>query len=137
VAIAVLAVTVGCASTGAPKLLPYTIEAAAASKKPLVVEFYADWCKPCHHFEKHILTDPRVVAVIDRFTFVRYDIETGAGRDAYRRCRGTGIPLLVGIDPSGVVRSLKKGTEFTADEFLEFLSQTYAVLGPQYAAGAR
>ena len=131
-----LAITfaLGCGSTAGstghgPQLLPYAIEAANTSHRPLVVELGATWCKPCHIFAEHVLTDPRVQAALADFTFVQYDIDTPAGSDAIHRCRVSGVPTVVGIDHDGIVRLLKTGTEPTADEFLVFLRQAKTRLG--------
>jgi thioredoxin:protein disulfide reductase len=123
-------VLTACAS--APGWIDDTIAAAAKQKKPLIVEFYARWCKPCRHFEEQILTDPRVQAALANVVFVRYDIEAPAGKDAYARCQGQGIPLVVGIDGQGNIRLAKTGTESTPDEFLQFLGEAQVVLGAAY-----
>ena len=134
IAVLVLAGAVsGCASTGGPRWLAYTVEDAAAQRKPLVVEFYADWCAPCRVFERNVLTEPRVRQMLESVVFVRYDVESAVGRDAYARCRGRGVPLFVGIDTQGVVRLMKRGTGTTADQFLVFLTETQQVLGAQFA----
>jgi thiol:disulfide interchange protein len=117
-----------CASSG-PGWLMTRVDEAAAEKKPLVVEFYATWCKPCRHFEAHILPDPRVQAALAGFVFVRYDIDTTVGRDAYNRCQGKALPMVVGIDAEGVIRLQKVGQEPTADNFLTFLAEAEQVLG--------
>jgi thiol:disulfide interchange protein DsbD len=124
----VLVVFLAACAGGNNGWLDATIQDAAAKRKPLVIEFYARWCKPCTHFEQEILPDPRVQAALADVVFVRYDIETLAGEDAYRRCRGRAIPLVVGIDRDGVVRLAKTGQEQTADEFLSFLAQAKRVL---------
>ena len=123
----------GCATPQQP-WLAYAVDHAAAQKKPLVVEFYASWCKPCKHFEAHILPEPRVQAALGRVVFVRYDIDGETGRDAARRCSARSVPTFVGIDRHGTVKLFKAGTESTADEFLEFLAQTERVLGRQWDA---
>jgi len=118
----------GCATPKQP-WLEIAIEDAASKKKPLVVEFYATWCKPCRHFEEKILPDPRVQDALQGMEFVRYDIDGTTGRNAYDRCGAKGVPTVVGIDRDGRVRLLKTGTELTADEFLNFLAQAKRVLG--------
>lgn len=119
----------GCAPSQAehPWLL-YAIDNAREAHKPLVVELYAEWCKPCHLFASAVLPDPRVQAALRNVMFVRYDIDTPTGRDAMKRCRLRGVPSVVGIDHQGIVRVKKTGTEPTADEFLVFLRQAHQAL---------
>jgi thiol:disulfide interchange protein len=122
-------VLASCGPSGhGPRLLPYAVEEANAAHQPLVVELGATWCKPCRVFETKVLPDPRVQAALRGITFVRYDIDTGAGRDAARRIGTNVVPVVAGIDRDGVVRVFKKGTEQTADNFLEFLREVHAHL---------
>ena len=120
------------ASCGAPAsghgTLPYALEEANAAHQPLVVELGATWCQPCHIFETKVLPDPRVQAALRGITFVRYDIDTGAGRDAQRRIGTHSVPVMAGIDRDGIVRVFKKGTEATPERFLEFLREVHAHL---------
>lgn len=126
-----------CATPDASKaLLPYAIEAAADQHKPLIIELYATWCKPCRVFEEHVLTDPRVQDALRGVLFVRYDIDTGRGRDAMMRTRMRGVPAVVGIDHEGYIRLVKVGTEPTADEFLVFMKQAHQVLDEPPPPGA-
>jgi thiol:disulfide interchange protein len=125
----VLAVLASCGPSGhSPRLLPYALEDANEAHQPLVVELGATWCKPCQIFETQVLPDPRVQAALHGVTFVRYDIDTNAGEDAARRIGTHVVPVMAGIDRTGKVRVFKKGTEQTADNFLEFLREVHAVL---------
>jgi len=101
-----------------------------------VVEFYADWCKPCHVFATSVLPDPRVQQALRDVLFIRYDIDTSTGRDAMQRCRVRGIPAVVGIDHAGFVRVKKTGTEPTADELLVFLRQAHQALAEPRATSS-
>ncbi len=123
------AVLLGSACGASPQRpwLQYAVEDAAAQNKLLIVEFHAEWCKPCKYFEANVLTDPRVQQALDGLIFVRYDIDTPTGRDAYLRCNGRAVPTFVAIDGTGRIRLLKQGAEPTADEFLNFLSQARQV----------
>jgi thiol:disulfide interchange protein len=108
--------------------LEFAIDEAKQTHRPLVVEFYAAWCKPCHVFAESVLPDPRVQAALQNVLFVRYDIDSPTGKNAMRRCQVRGIPSVVGIDHKGFVRLRKTGTEPTADELLVFLRQAHQVL---------
>jgi len=125
-----LLLAVGCAAPQGPSTLEEVVEQAAAQKQPLVIEFYATWCGPCKHFERDILPDPRVQAALAGVTFVRYDVDTPRGQDAFQRCHAQAMPTFVGVDAGGQVRLFKEGTEGSADEFLAFLAQAKRVLAP-------
>jgi thiol:disulfide interchange protein len=116
---------------GGQRTLPYALEDANAAHQPLVVELGATWCKPCHIFETQVLPDPRVQAALKGIMFVRYDIDTGAGRDAQRRLGTNAVPVVAGIDRDGVIRVYKRGTEATPEHFLEFLREVHMVLDHQ------
>lgn len=128
---AILAFASGCAGSSdlSRQLLPYAIDAATDAHKPLIIELSATWCGPCRLFASQVLTDPRVQAALADVMFVRYDIDTPAGRDAMHRCRVRGVPAVLGIDHDGNIRVEKLGTEPTADEFLVFMKQAHQVLG--------
>jgi thiol:disulfide interchange protein len=115
-----------CGPTGhGPRLLPYAVEEANNANQPLVVELGATWCRPCRIFETNVLPDPRVQEALRGVTFVRYDIDTPAGADAARRIGTHAVPVVAGIDREGTVRVFKKGTEQTAENFLEFLREVH------------
>lgn len=119
----------GCGASGnGPRTLPYALEEANDAHQPLVVELGATWCQPCRIFETQVLPDPRVQEALKGITFVRYDIDTMAGEDAARRIGTRVVPVVAGIDRDGNVRVFKKGTEQTADRFLEFLREVHAHL---------
>jgi thiol:disulfide interchange protein DsbD len=42
--------------------------------RPLLVDFYADWCVACHELENKTLTDPKVAAALQGYTLLRIDM---------------------------------------------------------------
>ena len=58
------------------------MEEASSTGKPMILEFYADWCSPCIAMEEGTYPDPRVISEMKDFiaikvdTQVRIDIET-------------------------------------------------------------
>lgn len=50
------------------------VAAAAAQGRPVMLDFYADWCTYCKTMEKEIFPDPRVVSALSDFVLLQADI---------------------------------------------------------------
>jgi thioredoxin:protein disulfide reductase len=56
---------------------PYSSEAfekALAEGKPVVMDFYADWCIPCMELERITFVDPQVIDRLDEFVRLKVDL---------------------------------------------------------------
>ena len=51
-----------------------TITAAKKQHKPILVDFYADWCTSCIMMEKNVLSASDVSAILKQFQLVRVDL---------------------------------------------------------------
>src|SRR5512136_1834234 len=56
---------------------------ARAEGKPVIIDFWADWCVACRELDKVAWSDPRVVAEADRF--VRLKMDGSQDSDAFQR----------------------------------------------------
>jgi thiol:disulfide interchange protein DsbD len=96
---------------------------ARVAGKPVVIDFYADWCLPCKELDQKTFTDAKVMAELDRFVRVKADL-TIAGDEKTKalseQYKIVGVPTIVFLDASGkeVPGSRLTGFE-TPDKFLQ------------------
>jgi hypothetical protein len=86
----------------------YSHEAFARASKtgrPILIDFYADWCLPCRELDRFTFSDPAVLEETRRFVLLKADLtqfesrQVGEIRD---RFDVLGVPTLVFLDGQGV-----------------------------------
>lgn len=80
------------------------IQVLAASGKPVLVDFTADWCVPCHELERFTFTDKRVIAAARDFHTLRVDLTRYDSPEAEQwrtQYEITGVPTIVFLLPDG------------------------------------
>lgn len=99
------------------------LAAARAAGKPVVIDFYADWCLPCKELDEKTFTDPRVVGELDRFVRVKADLtvaEDATTKALTQQYAILGVPTIVFIDAKGNETASARLTGFEpADRFLQ------------------
>jgi len=104
---------------------PYSLEAMASAKdaqRPVLLDFYADWCLPCKELDHRTFADDRVVDLSQRFAMLRLDLTRRQPHqnEILRRYRVRGVPTVIffnskGIELTGLrVEAFVKADDFTA-----------------------
>ena len=80
------------------------VAASVAAGKPVMLDFSADWCVPCHELELNTFSDERVVAAGKQFDRYHVDLTKydSPMAEATRKQYGiTGVPTIVFLDAQG------------------------------------
>lgn len=83
---------------------PAALAAARAAGKPVVIDFYADWCLPCKELDEKTFTHPAVVAESERFVRLKADLTRTGEEDVDRLSKEyaiLGVPTIVFIGADG------------------------------------
>lgn len=86
--------------------LNVAIAEASARGRPVLVDFYADWCVSCKELEHQVFADPRVKPVMQRAVLLRSDVTANDAQDRelMRNLDVVGPPTVVFYDPQGEER---------------------------------
>ena len=104
------------------------LAAAKAANKPVVIDFYADWCLPCKELDEKTFTDPAVVAELDRFVRVKADLtapDDETTKQLTKQYAILGVPTLVFLDAGGNEMAGARLTGFEEPE--KFLARAKSV----------
>ena len=61
--------------------LEQQLAAAESAGRPVLLDFYADWCVECKHLERRTFGDPSVQAALDDFVLLRADVTANDAAD--------------------------------------------------------
>jgi len=93
--------------------------------KPVIIDFYADWCIPCKELDAVTFSNAKVIEESKRFMGFKADMtktvspEVDALRTEYKII---GVPTIILIDAKG--NEVRRFTGFIpADEFLKYLKE--------------
>jgi thiol:disulfide interchange protein DsbD len=105
------------------------LAAALASKKPVLIDFFAEWCGACKELEHDTFTDARVRELSEKFVLLQIDAtDDFPGLDKLKSTYGVmGLPTMVFYDSTGNVRRELTVTGFeNADSFLKKMNGAVA-----------
>jgi len=97
----------------------------AAPGKPVMLDFYADWCVSCKEMEHFTFSDPLVKTQLDRMLLLQVDVtaNTAEHKALLKRFSLFGPPGIIFFDAQGrEVKGLRVIGYQSADRFLKTLS---------------
>lgn len=97
---------------------------AGALGKPVMFDFYADWCVTCKELERYTFSDPAVIAEMDHFVLLKADVTANDADDqALMKHFGIiGPPAILFFDTAGQeIKNYRLVGFKPADAFVEHL----------------
>lgn len=92
---------------------------AKESHSKVVVDVYTDWCGWCKRMDRDVYTDPKVIALSDRFIFLKLDAEDGGQGERFtREMQVRGYPTTVIIDENGRALTSIRGYPRSVEQFV-------------------
>jgi thiol:disulfide interchange protein DsbD len=89
---------------------------ARVENRPVMIDFFADWCVYCKKLESDVFTDDKVAAESRRFVNIRVDADRH--KDIVREHEVLGLPTLVFLDSAGA-ESARIESYVKADQLLK------------------
>lgn len=83
---------------------PEVLVRARREGKPVLMDFYADWCAPCIQLEETTWRDPRVEEATRPFVLVKVDLtdyESPRSQEIRSQFGVTGVPEILFLDAQG------------------------------------
>ena len=86
---------------------PYSKQAAEdsiAHKKPVVIDFFAEWCPNCHDLDREVFSLPQIQAKLALVTALRMDVTNQDDPEVQKIAQEYGIegvPTVIFLDSKG------------------------------------
>lgn len=110
-----------------PEGLAQALAQAGAQGRPVMLDFYADWCVSCKEMEKYTFSDAGVQAALSGVVLLKTDVTPNDAQDqALLKQFGLfGPPAILFFDPAGEEIKARRVVGFVpADEFAQHVRAT-------------
>lgn len=100
---------------------------AAQENKPVIVDFWADWCVACHELEQNTFTDMRIRALANNFVLLKFDATKDSDllKQLKKNYSIQGLPTLIFFNRQGEWLKDQTLTQFEKpDAFLKRMEKT-------------
>lgn len=89
----------------APATMEQAVAQARETRKPIYIEFSADWCMPCRIYEKTVLKTAKGKEALSRVVFYHVNVDKEPG--LAKRFGVTGVPTGLLVKPAGTGSDVK------------------------------
>jgi thiol:disulfide interchange protein DsbD len=105
------------------KAADFEARLAAAKGKPVMLDFYADWCVSCKELERFTFADPKVQARLAGVTLLQVDVTatTDADKALLKRFNLFGPPGIIFFDANGAEQKTRVVGYQPPEKFLKTL----------------
>lgn len=126
---AVFSLASGYQDRTAVRWIPYDevlLKEALREDKPIIIEFYADWCGPCRKMKASSFKNPEIIKMSRSFLNMTVDLTKRSNQNEVlrKRYRVRGVPTIIFINRRGVEeKQLRLESYVGQDEILSRMRQ--------------
>ena len=112
--------------------VPVVLDQARTEGQPVILNFHADWCAPCHELDRFTFSDVRVIESTKGFVMAKVDLteyESPQSQQLREQFDITGVPEVLFLDRAGnEIREARVIGFVGPDDFLQLLKMVSPAL---------
>ncbi len=108
--------------------LPEKVAMATQNKKLVILDFYADWCIPCHELDRYTYSDSSVIKALEGFEKFKVNLtrsDTEESEKIMDQFGILGVPTVIFLGPDGQeIKTARQAGFLPPKEFLKILPKS-------------